>query len=142
MFCPPLCDLVCRWRAQSLGFAPTFLTALQKWQLGFLVFLHCVVRNLPQLCMHAVIISAYSFFVFCCWRRSLSSCKHCGEGSQVPAFLNRRSLRLTGIPVSKAQSSSLLILSSTLDCLVHVFSAHLCTDALAIRFILSSRCSS
>ena len=47
-----------------------------------------------------------------------------------------------GIPVSKAQSSSLLILSSTLDCLVHVFSAHLCTDALAIRFILSSRCSS
>jgi len=46
------------------------------------------------------------------------------------------------IPVSKAQSSSLLILSSTLDCLVHVFSAHLSTDALAIIFILSSRCSS
>ena len=33
------------------------LPALQKWQLGFLVFLYLVVHNLPQLYMHAVIFS-------------------------------------------------------------------------------------
>lgn len=52
-------------------------------------------------------------------------------------------LRLALLWDSSFQGS--VLLSShpllSLDCLVHVFSAYACTDGLAIRFILSPRCS-
>ena len=38
-------------------------------------------------CMQSFLVP-YSFFVFCCLRRLLSRCKHCGKGFQVPACLN------------------------------------------------------
>ena len=47
---------------------------------GFLVFLY-LVHNFPQLHMYTIIFSS---FVFCCWRRRLSRCKHYSKGSQVP----------------------------------------------------------
>ena len=48
--------------------------------------LYLSVHNLPQLHMHIVIFSPYSFFVFCFWRRGLSRCKHCSNRSQVPGL--------------------------------------------------------
>ena len=45
------------------------------WSLGIFF-----VQNLPQLHMPRVIFSPYSFFVFHCWRRGVSGCKHCSKG--------------------------------------------------------------
>ena len=50
-FAHPLGGVLCRGHPQS----PAFLLALQKWQLGFLVFLYLIVHNLLQLFMHMVI---------------------------------------------------------------------------------------
>ena len=59
------------------------LPGFQKWQLGFWSLLY-LVHNLPQLHTEAVIFIPYSLFVFCCLRRCLNRCKHCGKGSYVP----------------------------------------------------------
>ena len=75
----PLVGAVCRVCAQFPAFVPDSLEVV----VGFLVFL-CLVHNLPQLPMREVIfLVPYGFFVFCCWRRLLSRCKHCSKGSQV-----------------------------------------------------------
>ena len=59
------------------------LQALHKWKLGFLVFLYLTVHNLPQLLYTQLFLVPYSFFVFRCWRRPLSSCKDCNKESQI-----------------------------------------------------------
>ena len=51
-FAHPLGAVLGRRHAQS----PAFLLVLQKWQLGFLVFLY-LIHNLLQLFMHLVIFS-------------------------------------------------------------------------------------
>lgn len=77
--------------ARCMGNTLLLLRTPQKWQLDFLVFLYLLVPNLPQAC-RAVFLVPYSLFVSCCWRRWLSSCRHCSKASQVPAWL--RSIQL------------------------------------------------
>ena len=62
------------------------LPALQKWQLGFeLWILFIICSNLT--CVQSYLVP-YHFFIFCCSRRLLFRCKHCRKGSLVSAFLN------------------------------------------------------
>ena len=59
-FAQPSGGVECRGHAQYPVFVPDtlfLLPPLQKWQLGFLVFLSLFVYNLPQLHMHAVMFS-------------------------------------------------------------------------------------
>ena len=54
-FAHPCGGVECRGHGQDPAFAHDTLFLhpdLQKWQLGFLVFLYLVVQNLPQLHMH------------------------------------------------------------------------------------------
>ena len=100
VFCSPL------WWCGVQGACPVpcfcswhlfLLLALQKWQLGFLVFLYLFVHDLPQLHMHTVILVPYSFFVFCCLQKGLSRCEHCSKGSGVPACLTETVLVKKGM---------------------------------------------
>ena len=52
-----------------------------SWVLAFLYLLFIICRNCE--CMQLLLVP-YSFFVFCFWRRHLSSCKHPVKG---PAYL-------------------------------------------------------
>lgn len=64
----------------NLLLLPTPCFCLRPFRSGsgsFWVFLCLTAHNSPQLCVHIVIFSACSFFVFCCSRRCLSSCKRC-----------------------------------------------------------------
>ena len=76
----------CRGHAQYPAFAPNawfLLPALQKWQLGFLVFVYLLSRICPNCACTQLFLVPYSVFVFCSLRRYLSRCKHCSKGSQV-----------------------------------------------------------
>ena len=55
---------------------------LRSWQ-PFRISLFIICPN----CACRQFLVPYSFFVFCCWRRDLSRCKHSSKGSQVPACL-------------------------------------------------------
>ena len=69
---------MCQVCAQSFAFPDSLEVVVEC-----LVFL-CLVHNLLQPPMQAVIfLVPYGFFVFCCWRRLLSRCRHCSKGSQV-----------------------------------------------------------
>ena len=60
----PLGGVESRGHVQCSPFAPDpliLLLALQKWQLGFLVFLYLIVYNLSQLHMGTVIFSPSQF---------------------------------------------------------------------------------
>ena len=75
---------MCRGHARSLDFA----LGSSETAVGFLVF--CF--SLSIICPNCSFLVTYSFFVFCCWRRCLSRCKHCshaakGPRSHVPACL-------------------------------------------------------
>ena len=58
----------------------------QKWQLDFGLF---VSRSqfAPAARAHSYFQVPYSFLIFCCSRRSLSRCRNCSKGSQIPACL-------------------------------------------------------
>ena len=80
-----------RWFAHPLvvvcarGVSSTLflLLAFCKWQLG--VWSFCILSIIcPNCTCMQLFFSPYSFFVFCCWRRGVSRCKHCSQGSQVP----------------------------------------------------------
>ena len=76
----PLGGAVCWMCAQFPAFVPDSLEVV----VGFLVFFS-LVHNLPQLPMQAVIfLVPYGFFVFCCWRRGVSRCKHCSTAAKGP----------------------------------------------------------
>ena len=86
-FAHPFGGAVRRGHAQYPAFAPNtlfLLRALQKWQLGFLVF--CIFLSI--ICLNCacrqLFLVPYSFFVFCCWRRGLSRCKHCSTAAKGP----------------------------------------------------------
>ena len=79
----PLGGAVCSDHARSPAFAlDTSEVAVGFW--SFCIFLFIICPNCP--CMKLFLVPC-SFFVFCCWRRGLSRCKHCSKGSQVPACL-------------------------------------------------------
>ena len=40
-------------------------------------------RICPNYTCMGLFLVPYSFFVFCCWRRGVSRCKHCSKGFQV-----------------------------------------------------------
>lgn len=82
--CPVLC-----FGSQLPAFAP----ALQKWPLGFLVFLHLVLHNLPQLSTQLFLV-LYNVFVFRC-SRHLFKGKHWSEPSQVPGLILSQNNLLT-----------------------------------------------
>ena len=48
---------VCTFHFTAYMHSTLLLLAVQKWQLGFLVFLYLVVHNLPQPGIHAVIFT-------------------------------------------------------------------------------------
>ena len=57
--------------------------------IGRQILNHCATREaLSIICPGSagmqVFLFPHNFFVFCCWRRRLSRCKHCSRGSQVP----------------------------------------------------------
>lgn len=70
VFCPPLCDAVCREHAQYPCFSSQLFTVASV----FLVFLYLLSRICPNC---ACTLCLYSFFVFFCSRRHLSRWKHC-----------------------------------------------------------------
>ena len=84
-----------RWSAHPLGGAMwgimrrtlLLLGVPQKWQLGFLSFCILLFITCPNLTCMQLFLVLSSFFVFYCWSRHLSRCKHCSKGSQVPACL-------------------------------------------------------
>ena len=89
-FAHPSGGVECRVHAQYLAFAPCtqfLLLALQKWQLGFFCLLYLLSRICPTWSCTQLFLVPYSFFVFCCWRRGVSRCKHSSKGSQVTTCL-------------------------------------------------------
>ena len=81
--CLHLRGAVCRDRARDPAFAPgTLEVAVGFWPFGAL-FVIC--PNCPRVRLFLV---PYSFFVFCCWKRCLSRCKHCSKGAHAPASLS------------------------------------------------------
>lgn len=82
-----------RWSAHAFGgvmcrghaWSPAFAFSSSEVAVGFLVFLYPLANDVSQLLLCTVYLAPYSFFVFHCWRRCFSRCKHrshCGKGSQ------------------------------------------------------------
>ena len=91
-FAHPFGGVVCWGHAQHPAFAPDTLILLpapQKWQLGFWSLCIWLFMIRPNCACTQLFLVPYSFFVFCCWRRRLSRCKHYSKGSQVPACLTQ-----------------------------------------------------
>ena len=57
-----------------------------SWVFG--LFVSCCSKFVPIAHVHSYFLVPYSFFIFCCPRKHLSRCKHCSQGSQVPAFFS------------------------------------------------------
>lgn len=71
---------------------PLLLTP-QKWQSGFASFsILYTICPIPH--MHMVTSSPFLFPCICCWKRCLSRCRHCSEGSRVPGPSPSQSLLL------------------------------------------------
>ena len=77
-----------RWYwVQGAHAVPCFLLwALQKWQLGFLGSLYLLSRICPNCKCTQLFLVAYSFVVFCCWKRGVSRCKHCSTAAKPVSF--------------------------------------------------------
>lgn len=124
VFCPPLCDVVCREHTQYLCFSS------QLFRNGLCVFslFASFIKNLPNCTCTQLSSVPYSFFVFFCSRRHLSRWKHLQhqQGFQVPACLiNRRLLFLAVpavIPFHSSTHSHILLNETTLQStFVHSF---------------------
>ena len=88
-FAHPLEGGVCRAHAQYPAFTPDMLFLLpgsSKLAVGFFgLFVSFRYRICPNCSCTQLFLVPYSFFVFCCWRRGVSRCKHCSKGAHVPA---------------------------------------------------------
>ena len=91
---------------------PLLLQAFQKWQLGFLVSLYLLSRICPNCPYMQLILVPYSFFVFCCWRRGVSRCRHCSTAAKGPrsqpvsnlsTWLNLSQIQRTQLKRSKSE---------------------------------------
>ena len=58
------------------------------------VFLYLLSRMCPNCTCMQLCLVPDSFFVFCCWRKCVSKCKHGSKASQVPASLKGTESRL------------------------------------------------
>lgn len=78
----PLGGAACRGPARCPPSAPDTSEVAAE----FLLVLHLFVHNLPHFHMHAVIFSplSLSIVVVLLLEETLSRCKHCSRGSQVP----------------------------------------------------------
>ena len=73
----PLGGVVCRGHVQYP------VCSLQTWQLGFLVS-YPLSRICPNCACTSLVLVPCRFFVFCCWRRGVSRCKHCSTAAKSP----------------------------------------------------------
>ena len=82
--CPPLC-----WYCvQGVCIVPCYCYKLLRG--GIWVFgLFCILLSIicPNCACTQLFLVPSSFFVFCCWRRCLSKCKHCSKWPQVQSCL-------------------------------------------------------
>ena len=76
-FAHPLDSGACRGHVQYPAFAPGSSKVAVG---GFGLFWS---RICPNYTWMQLFLVPYSFFVFCCWRRGVSRCKHCSKGFQV-----------------------------------------------------------
>lgn len=96
MFAHPCGGTDCRAHAQFPAFAAkplVFPPSSSEVAVKFFGLLYLSVHNLPQLCMHIVIFSPYSFPVFCFWWErfvQLQTLHHCSKRSQLQACLKTR----------------------------------------------------
>ena len=84
-FAHPFGGVECRGHGQDPAFAHDTLFLhpdLQKWQLGFLVFLYLVVQNLPQLHMHRY----FQFLIVSLYFTASTAALQ--QGFQLPAYLS------------------------------------------------------
>ena len=70
-----------RGHARCPAFAPSSSEVAVELFWSFCILLSVICPSCP--CTQLFLVP-YSLFVFCCWRRSLSWCKHYSKGSQVP----------------------------------------------------------
>ena len=72
----------------ALLWLPALQKLRQEWPFGFFwsfcIFLSIICTNCTYMQLFLV---PYDFFIFCCWKRHLSRCKHCGKAFQIPACL-------------------------------------------------------
>ena len=80
----PLAFAVCRDHTAVPCFCSGHLRS-SSWVFG--LFISCS-KFVPTAHVHSYFLLPYSFFIFCCSRKHLSRCKHCRQGSQVPAFFS------------------------------------------------------
>ena len=70
--------------AFASGFSEVASEVADGFFWSFCIFLSIICTNCTYTQLFLV---PYDFFVFCCWNRHLSRCKHCSKGFQVPACL-------------------------------------------------------
>lgn len=80
-FTHPFGGVECRRHVQCPGFAPSSSDVAVGFFRSFCIFLFIICPSYTHMKLFLV---PYSVFVFCCWRRYLSSCHHCSKSSQVP----------------------------------------------------------
>ena len=116
-------DVVCTplgwWCVQGAcsipWFSPKFLfllQALHKLQLGFFLLLlllfslYLCLELAPTAHAQNYFWGPCNLFVFCCWRRYVSMCKHCSKGSQIPdCFIIRRDVISEQDPAAKRKQA-------------------------------------
>ena len=71
---------------------PAFATGTLEVAFGLWPFLYLIVRNFPQLHMHAVFLGPDSFFVFRCWRRWSPRCKPEATAAKGPSMPHKQEI--------------------------------------------------